>query len=89
MSHSGICTKQIESECRQAVYSLRLKFSIISQSVAAMVLALVFYAKYPNGVIDAFNIFLFSYLSPFSGLEADLITHNLYAVLRGGKNDLL
>ena len=60
----------MESAFQAAAKSMCFHYPHITHSVAAMVLALDFYTKDPNGVEDAINVFLLSDLYPFSGSEA-------------------
>ena len=48
-----------------------------------MVMALAFSTKYPDGVKNALNIFLFPDLSPLAGLESSLLTRKWDSILVG------
>ena len=54
-----------------------------------MAVALAFCTTDLDGVGDALNIFLFSYLSPPAGLEAVLLMRNWDAILGGMHSDFL
>ena len=49
-----------------------------------MVMALTFHTKYPEGVEDALNIYIFTGLSPLAGLGVALLTQEWYEILGGG-----
>ena len=74
----------MEATCWRTAESLRFCPQCIPQAFVAMVMALVFHTKDPDGVGDALNIFLFPDLFPSSGLEAALLTRKWDTILGGG-----
>ena len=64
----------MEAACRHTSESLRFHHLHIPYTVAVMVMALAFHTKYPDGVEDTLNIFLFPYLYPLAGSEEALLT---------------
>ena len=67
-----------------SVEGMCFRAPIISQYIVAVMLALVFYTKYPDGVGDAINIFLSPDLTPLIGLEIEVLTRRWDAFLGGG-----
>ena len=53
----------VEACCQKAEH-LRFRSPYISHTAAVLVLGLAFYFEDRGGVVDAINVFLFSYLSP-------------------------
>ena len=74
----------MEAACQRTADGLRFPLPRIPHAVVVMVVALDFHTEDPDGVGDALNIFLFPYLSPSEGLEADLLMWKLDAILGGG-----
>ena len=73
----------MESACKLTAKTLQLRAPRTPQSTVAMVLSLSFHTKDPEGLGDAVNIFLFTYLSPYAGSEAALMACKRDAVLWG------
>ena len=73
----------MEAACQRTADGLRFPLPRIPHAVVVMVVALDFHTEDPDGVGDALNIFLFPYLSPSEGLEADLLMWKWDAILGG------
>ena len=71
----------IEAKCHQTVEGIQFQASSISHFVMVVVLALAFYNEDPGRVVYAVKIFLFTNLSPLTGLESALLKCIWYTVL--------
>ena len=74
----------MEAACQRTADSLRFCPPHIPHAVVAMVIALTFHNKDPDGMGDSLNIFLFPDLSPLEVSEAALLTRNWYKILESG-----